>query len=72
MEAEISRAQPFDAEALLPLICEHASFERKTATCSDGDLQALLRGEEPRLIAWIAELDGSPCAYASATIDHAT
>ena len=72
MEAEIRRAQPFDAKALLPLVCEHASFERKTATCSDGDLQAQLGGEEPRLIAWIAELDGRSCAYASATIDHAT
>ena len=51
MKADIRRALPCDAEALLPLICEHASFERKAATCSEQDLQGLLEGKVPRLIA---------------------
>ena len=72
MAAEIRRALPFDAAALLPLICEHASFERKASTCLKEDLQGLLEGNLPRLIAWIAELDGNLRGYASATIDHAT
>lgn len=67
----IRRATPADAETLLPLIRDHARFERASADCSLEGLQAVLRAPS-RLLAWLAfERDGA-VGYATATVDVAT
>jgi len=69
---DVRRALPSDAKALLPLIREHAAFERSAASCTMDTLRVALSGEPPRLIAWIAEQSGEPLGYAAATVDFST
>lgn len=72
MLVDVRRALPSDAKVLLPLIREHAAFERSAASCTMETLRAALSGEPPRLIAWIAEQSGEPLGYAAATVDFST
>lgn len=72
MRADVRRAGAGDAAALLPLIREHAAFERGVATI-EGDALASILGETPvRVALWLAEMDGAPVGYAAATVDFAT
>lgn len=70
--SEVRRALPADAESLLPLIREHAAFERSVATCTAEALRAAVSGDLPRLLAWLAEQDSEPVGYAAATVDFST
>lgn len=72
MPFDVRRALPSDAKALLPLINEHAAFERSAASCTMATLRAALSGEPLRLNAWIAERSGEPLGYATATVDFST
>ena len=72
MVVEVRHALPADADGILPLIREHAAFERSTASCTIEALRAALSGEPPRLLAWVAEQAGEPIGYAAATVDFST
>lgn len=72
MPVDVRRALPSDVDALLPLVREHAVFERHMASCTVETLRAALSGKQPRLIAWIAEQASDPIGYATATVDFST
>lgn len=72
MRAEISEATAADVPLLLPLIAEHAAYERSVASCRPQDLVAALSAAPPRLWAWVARVDEVAVGYATATIDFAT
>lgn len=72
MPVNVRRSLPSDADTLLPLIREHATFERSTASCTLEALRSALSGESPRLLAWIAEQEYQPIGYAAATVDFST
>ena len=63
-----------DVAELVDLCAEHAAFERAVYE-REGKLErlnALLFGHEPSLKVWLAEIEGTLVAYASATIDTST
>ena len=57
---------------MMPLIVDHAAFERGHATATPEALSAALSGDVPRLLAWLATRQGRAIGYASATIDFST
>jgi len=72
MSIDVRRAHAADADSLLPLIREHAAFERGGATVTAAALQAALAGDCPAVRAWLAEDTGTPVGYAAATMDFST
>ena len=72
MTVRIGRALASDVDAMLPLIVEHAAFERDRATAEPETLRAALSGDAPRLLAWLATSGDRAIGYASATIDFST
>ena len=72
MEADIRRATPADVEVLMPLIVDHATYERAVASCLPERLRSALSSGEPRLIGWVAFFGGDAVGYATATIDFST
>lgn len=71
---QVRRARGGDVVRLLPLCVEHAAFERlphDLAHAADA-LAAALDAAPPSLHAWLAECDGEPVAYATATFDFST
>jgi GNAT superfamily N-acetyltransferase len=72
MSVDVRRALPADAGCLLPLIREHAAFERGEATVTAATLGAALAGDSPALRAWLADTAGTPVGYAAATMDFST
>jgi GNAT superfamily N-acetyltransferase len=69
---EVRPARSRDAEAMLPLLSDHAAFEEGVATTSAEALGAALNGSEPGFRAWVAERDGELVGYATVTYDYAT
>ncbi|MDQ1229695.1 GNAT family N-acetyltransferase [Sphingomonas sp. SORGH_AS_0879] len=61
-----------DAEAMLPLIRSHASYEHGRASVSEAALRSALDGTSAPLSAWIAIPGRKLVGYASATVDFST
>jgi GNAT superfamily N-acetyltransferase len=73
-ELLIRAATGADLPMLLPLCAEHAAYERieHAAGAREDALARALDDRPPRLYAWIALVDGTAVAYASATLDFST
>lgn len=73
-ELLIRPATPADINALLPLMAEHAAFERldHAPQARLDVLSAALVACPPRLYLWLAQIEDTVVGYASATLDFST
>lgn len=73
-EASIRTVRPDDLPELVGLIRAHAEYERAPRPPEDlaGGLPVLLFGEDPRLIALVAEVDGVLVGYATFGVEVST
>ena len=73
-ELLIRPATPADITTLLPLMAEHAAFERLDAVPQArlDVLSAALVTTPPRLYLWLAQIEDVAVGYASATLDFST
>lgn len=74
IESTIRPATPADIAALLPLMAEHAAFERldDIQHARLDMLSAALVTTPPRLYLWLAQVEDAIVGYASATLDFST
>jgi GNAT superfamily N-acetyltransferase len=74
IEWTIRPAAPTDIAAVLPLMAEHAAFERLDymQQARLDMLPAALVTTPPRLYLWLAQVDDAIVGYASATLDFST
>lgn len=68
----VRKSEPRDAQALIELIHDHASFERANATISLARLKEFLAESGAPVIFFVAECDNKLEGYASLTFDYAT
>lgn len=70
---QIRRATPDDARRLLPLFSEHAAYEGAAAPTAIAEyLHGALQGAQPRLLVWVAEIDGHTVGYVSGSVSYCT
>jgi len=72
MPALVRRAAPGDMQALLELVSEHAAFEQATARPDAQALSEAIFGPRPRLLCWVAAVQGAVAGYMTATCDFST